>query len=95
MKSDLDLVALQWLLLFGLAHTGVIGRQLVLVVGVKEADQRVEVVELADVLRVAQLLLVDAHLRVDLRDLRQEILDLLLLAQKLAVLLVVAEDDPD
>ena len=95
MKSNLDLVALQRLLLFGLAHAGVIGRQLVLVVRVEEADQRIEVVELADVLRVAQLLLVDAHLRIDLRDLLQEVLDLFLLALKLAVLLVVAKDNPD
>ena len=69
--------------------------ELFLVVGAQIGYQRIEVVELALVLRKTQLLFVQLHRGIDLSDFAQKIRNLLLLPLELAVLLVKIVDDPD
>ena len=93
---NLDLITLQRLLLaLTSAVVVLIKLELLLVVRAQVADERVEVVELALVLRVVKLLLVHLHRWVDLGDLLEEVRDLLLLSLELAVLLIQIVDDPD
>ena len=69
--GDLDLIALERLLL---TVMGILVQfKLLLVVGAQVADKRVEIVQLALVLAEPQLLFVELHRRVDLRDLLQEV----------------------
>ena len=93
--GKLDLVSLQRLLLALCRAFLLVKLELLLVVGAQERDQLVVVVELALALAVAQLLLVNLHHRIDLRDLLEEVGHLLLLSLELAVFLIEIVDDPD
>ena len=84
--GDLDLVALEWLLLT-LAGLLIVLESL-LVVGAQVGDQGGEVVQSAFGLREYEFFLVQLHRRVDNRDLFEEVRDLLLLPLELAVLLI-------
>jgi len=66
-----------------------------MVVGTKEADQRVEVVEVTLGLGVGKLLVNHFHLRIDQNSLVQELLDLSLVSDKPTILLIEVVDDPD
>ena len=86
LSRDLDLITFERLL-FALTCS-LIFVEFILIIRTEEADQRIEVVKLILLLGVAQLFRVDLHCRVDLHNFVQEILDLLLLPLKLAILLV-------
>ena len=91
--GNLDLVALEWLLL-SLASVLVYLESLV-VVGTEESDQRCEIVQSAFCFGKDQLFLVQLHDRVDHCDLLEEVRNLLLLSLKLTVLLIQVVDNPD